>query len=335
MNTIRVLSIFFVLLVFQSCTDSRWQVDTSSVNYSGEIMRLDRELFSNRPINPEYLQSLTPKYGEFLNNYLTDIMRVGKVNNPMTAELFNRFLTDPTWIGLQEIIEKHYPDLDSESARLENAFKHYAILFKQKQLPQIVAYNSGFNVGIYPTHDYLGIGLEWYSGGDLDILDRLPPDLFPQYKRDKMKPEYLVPNALKGWLFVEHQSVKNGESLLNRMVFAGKILFTAHILLEELPDGELINYSDDQLQWCQNQEFQVWNYLLENDLLFSEEAREVEKMMNDGPFTPGMPPESPGGVGNWIGYQMVKAFMERNDKITLPELLHLKNDKVFLKAYKP
>lgn len=323
------------LLFLAGCTDSRWEIDTSKIEYDGTMHRLDKALFSKKPITSAGLEALKSEYGDFLNMYLVNIMQVGPVDNPMTAGLLNDFLTDPTWVGLEKIIQKKHPNLASESKQLEKAFKRYAVFFDETQLPKIIAYNSGFNVGIYPTPGYLGIGLEWYSGSELDIMNRLPPTLFPQYQRDKMKPKYLVPNALKGWLKVKYKDLAAGGDLLNRMIFSGKILFLTDILLENVSSADLLNYSQKQIAWTRDQEYEIWNYFLENDLLFSKDAREINKMMGDGPFTPGMPRESPGGVGNWIGYKMVKTFMENHPEITLPELMKIENNKRFLKDYKP
>lgn len=336
MNISRYLLVLISFLLFQSCNDSKWKADVSNVDYNGEIARLDLAVFNlGSDLTKSDLLELQKEYHGFLNVYLTQIMQVGEAENAMTASLFQRFVTDPNWIELQEVIEKKHPNLDEESANLERAFKRYSVLFKESDLPEIVAYNSGFNVGIYPEKEFLGIGLEWYSGNDLKIFDRLPPDLFPQYKRDKMMPEYMTINALKGWLIVRFQDKLNGQSLLNRMAFSGKINYIAAALHQDLSDRIVLNYSEEQLEWCDNQEYEVWKFILENDLIFSVDAMAVNKMMNDGPFTPGMPPESPGGVGNYMGYEMVKAFMDRNENLTLAELLNMKNDREFLKHYKP
>lgn len=336
MNIPRLILVLISFTLFQSCTDSRWKADIAKVEYNGEILRLDKAVFSlDDGFSEKDLMLLKPDYGDFLDIYLINIMQIGSADNPMTANLFARFLNDPDWIALQELIEKKHPNLEKESAGLENAFKRYAVHFQETDLPKIVAYNSGFNVGIYPEKNYLGIGLEWYSGNDLEIFKRLPPDLFPQYKRDKMMPEFMAINALKGWLYMTYQDKLHGESLLNRMAFAGKIHFIASVLMEEVSDRQLLNYTQQQIEWCERQEYEVWKYLLENDLIFSEGAKEVSTLMNDGPFTPGMPPESPGGVGNYIGYKMIKSFMERSKEVSLEQLINMENDREFLNNYKP
>ncbi|MCA1762864.1 MAG: hypothetical protein ABR574_03945 [Cryomorphaceae bacterium] len=281
------------------------------------------------------MDKVAAKYGDFASIYSGEIMQVGAIDNPMTAELLGRFSSDPTWVELQAQIEKQFPDLSNQSRELESAFKRYSILFDADTLPKLVAYNSGFNIGIYPTPNWLGIGLEWYAGTDYPLIKRLPPDLFPQYKRDKFKPGYLVPNALKGWLLMRFQDEISEESLLGRMVFSGKILYITSVLMEEESDARLLNYTPEQYQWCTDESFSIWRNLVERDLLFDTDAMEINKWMNDGPFTPGMPPESPGGVGNWIGLEMVKAYMDKNENTNLVELMANKNNREFLKYYKP
>lgn len=324
-----------LVIILSSCQNDRWDVDVSDLSYDQEILRLDQAVFELDVRSEENtLLMLRDTYGEFLDIYLEEIMRVGPVDNPMTGPLLSQFTSDPNWRTLQNDIDKKHPNMDVESDNLGAALKRYSKHFNVDSLPKLVAYNSGFNVGVYPSSRWLGIGLEWYSGTELPILKQLPPEMFPQYKRDKMNPDYLCTNALKGWLMVKHQSQLNGEDMLSRIVYGGKILFVADKLLE-VEEATLLNYSEAQLNWCKNHNIDVWKHLLENDLLFSLDVMQINKMVSDGPFTPGMPPESPGGVGNWLGLEMVSAFMDENDEVTLKQLMEMKNDREILKYYKP
>lgn len=336
MSRFTLIFIWSFLLTLAACSDSRWDVDTSAVDSDLIFHRLDRDIFSeDYQSQKEKMNTIAEKYGNFAQIYTTDIMQAGPVDNPMTAELLNRFSSDPNWRELQNQIDNTFPNLNAEEEALESAFKRYAVFFKADTLPQLVAYNSGFNIGIYPTPQWLGVGLEWYAGSDYPLIKRLPPDLFPQYKRNKFKPKYLVPNALKGWLLVRFQEEMGEENLLGRMVFSGKILFLTSVLMEAKSDARLLNYTDKQYQWCTDESYSIWKHLVESDLLFTSDVMEINKWMNDGPFTPGMPPESPGGVGNWIGFEMVKAYMEENENASLSELMANTNHREFLKYYKP
>jgi hypothetical protein len=322
-----------LIVALSACSEDRHQVDTSAVEYSAEFLRLDQAIFESPDnLNSMEIAMLEKQYGTFLPVYFTSIMQMPPPDNPMLPEFLTRFTEDPIWQQLQTDIEMAYPDLSAQQEKLEGALKSYAVHFNEDSLPRLVAYNSGFNVGIYPSDEWLGVGLEWYLSPDNEVVKRLPPDLFPQYKRNKMKPEYLVVNALKGWLFFKFRD-RQEEDMLGNMVFSGKMLYITKALMD-VNNADLLNYSPAQLEWTEDSEYAIWTYLLENDLVFSTDFRQINKMMNDGPFTPGMPPESPGGVGNWLGLQMVEAFMKENDKLTLQDLIKADKRRI-LEHYKP
>lgn len=328
---IATLSCFILFLA--ACSGDRHGVDTSAVEYHAAFLRLDRAIFrSPGTFDSEDIATAQKEFGSFLPVYFTRIMQMPPPDNPMLPEFVNRFTGDPVWQRLQGDIESAYPELSEVEEQLGNALKSYAVHFSEDSLPRLVAYNSGFNVGIYPSPHWLGVGLEWYLSPQNKVVEQLPPDLFPQYKRDKMRREYLSVNAMKGWLFFKHQSL-SGEDMLSSMVFSGKMLYITRALME-VSDANLLNYSTDELAWVEESEYSIWTHLVENDLVFSTDFMQVNKMMNDGPFTPGMPPESPGGVGNWLGLRMVESFMKENKEITLPQLLVAGNRQI-LEHYKP
>ncbi len=311
-------------------------MDTSNVAYEPVFSRLDREVFAIEPHDAlDGHSKLSEKYGEVYSDYIEDIMRIGLTDNPMTASLLMRFTTDKPWLGLQEQVENAFPQMDAFEQELGEGMKRYAMHFNDRQLPQLVAYNSGFNVGIYPADAWLGIGLEWYAGSDHKWVKQLPPDLFPQYKRDKMQPEYLVPNALRGWLLFRFREMAGEEELLAEMIFAGKVAYITKALLQHNDERRVMNYTEAQLAWSREKEYDVWKSLIERDIIFTTDLMEINKLLNDGPFTPGMPQESPGGIGQWLGYRMVDAFMENNGDMGLAELMQLKDNRQILKQYKP
>lgn len=326
MERITTVAVYCLLFFLLSCSGDRYEIDTSSVDYSPDFLRLDRVVFEEAGISD------AQEFGSFLNVYTVDIMQMPPPDNPMLKEFLKRFTGDPTWQKLQASIDQVYPDLSVQEAELAEALRAYSVHFGESKLPKLVAYNSGFNVGIFPSEEWLGVGLEWYLSPDNEVVKQLPAELFPQYKRDKMKPQYLTVNAFKGWLFFKHQDLL-GENMLASIVFNGKMLYIASVLME-VSDADLLNYADPQLEWAEDSEYAIWTYLLENDLVFSTDFRQINKMINDGPFTSGMPAESPGGVGNWLGLQMVEAFMNTNDQLTLQDLL-VAGDRQILETYKP
>jgi len=58
--------------------------------------------------------------------------------------------------------------------------------------------------------------------------------------------------------------------------------------------------------------------------------------MNDGPKTITMGEKSPGFIGQFVGWQIVKKWMEQDAKRTLPLLLQTPPKQIFEEAkYKP
>jgi len=50
-----------------------------------------------------------------------------------------------------------------------------------------------------------------------------------------------------------------------------------------------------------------------------------------------MPPEAPGRTANWIGWKIVKAYMNRHPEVTPADLLNIKESQKILDGsrYKP
>ena len=98
-----------------------------------------------------------------------------------------------------------------------------------------------------------------------------------------------------------------------------------------------IGYTSEQLNWCYASEAQIWSYFVNNEILYSADFQMIKRFTMDGPFTNAFSKDSPGGVGTWIGLQIVKNYMEHNPEISLTELLLEKDSqKILTKSrYKP
>lgn len=330
-----VLALAAVLLSASGCGDDRFEADVSKSNLKLTVNRLDRDLFVGTAASADSLNAaLVEKYGLFYRLYLEDIIRVGSPDNPMISVGLNEFRNNPAIREIQQHIAEVFSDFSPYNQQLEEAFKRYRYFFPQAVIPEIVTYNGGFNYGIYPTDSTLGIGLEWYLGPDNEVVGRLAPEIFPQYKRDNMAPKYLGIDAVKGWLMVSNAGLLE-DNLLSSMIFHGKILFVCSKLFPEQPIADVLSFSEKQLDWCRKNEFFIWSHLVENELIYSKSNSEIAKLINDGPFTPGMPPESPGGVGKWVGLQMVSAYVDKHPEVSLLDLLKKQDPTIYLKSYKP
>ena len=324
-------------ILMTGCTQERHtKVETDGVQLHVEIGRLDRALFR---APPESLQVASraayAQYGEFYRVYIEDILQGAPLGDPQLTMVLGRFVQDPDWRSTQQAVDSVLGDMEPERADLEEAFKRLKVLFPDSLTPKVVAFNSGFNFGIYPTDSVLGVGVEWFIGADHPMIGILAPEAFPKYVKDRMRPDMLVPSAVKGWLLVHYTRDIRGADVLTNLVETGKVMALLNALLPDAEPAALFAFSKEHLAWCEANEYAIWKEIVSKDQLFSKKADDIGRLMNDGPFTNGLPRESPGHIGEWIGYRLVDAYMKENPNVSFAQLFALDDPRTILKNYKP
>ena len=86
--------------------------------------------------------------------------------------------------------------------------------------------------------------------------------------------------------------------------------------------ADALGYTEEQLQWLENNEKEIWNKMLGAKMVFDVSETLVEKFVSPAPFTSPLTPESPGRAGRFIGYELVKAYLKDNPKASLTDLLN-------------
>ena len=112
-------------------------------------------------------------------------------------------------------------------------------------------------------------------------------------------------------------------SLLAKMVYNGKIMYFMKVSLPEVADSLIVGYSTGQMEWAETNQPGVWAYFLENNLLYETDYKRIQKYLTDAPFTPGLGENSKSApkLGIFIGWQIVKKYMERNPETSLQLLM--------------
>jgi len=103
-------------------------------------------------------------------------------------------------------------------------------------------------------------------------------------------------------------------------------------------DAVKIGYSEEKLNWAKASEEDVWRYFIEKDILYSTESKLNQRFIDLAPFSKfylSFDNESPGRMGVYIGWQIVRAFMRNND-VSLQALMQMNEEEIFKKSkYKP
>ncbi len=333
---IRALFFLSTIAVGTGCRGGRHTPDVPKVDLTIRLERLDQDLFrSAKDSASNFNLRLYATYGSFYKDYVERVLQAGPVDDPRLPIALTRFVMDPDWSNVQQHADSLLDDMEPQRAELEEAFERLKTFFPDSIVPRIVVFNSGFNYGVIPTDSVLGIGIEWFVAKDSKVSSYLAPETFPQYMKDRMRPEMLVPSAVKAWLQVHYTHDVRGEDVLTNLVEIGRVMYLLDALLPETNDASKFAFTDAQLKWCEDNEFNTWKELIAKEQLYSKKQEDIDRLLNDGPFTNGFPKESPGHIGEWLGYRMVKSYMDDHSEITIPELFRKTDARSVLKCYKP
>ncbi len=324
------------ILFFTSC-DNKKEVDVSNIQADINIQRFEQDFFKVDTANiPAALQTLEAEYPIFLPLYMKNIMQFGWPLDSAGKNIkeVKLFLTNDAIQELYEETQKIFSNNEILEERLKDAVKHLKYYFPEIETPKIITFISEFAYANIKYEKGIAIGLDMYLGKDFKYYPSLG---FPQFISRKLTPEYILPNTVQNILQDQYPEVEDHSKLIEKMVDQGKILYVMDYILPQVADSIKIGYTQEQMEWCRNNEAEMWTFFLKHDLLYSSEYMEIRKYITEAPTTPGMPHNSPGKVGVWMGWQIVKSYMDKNPDITLKQLMESEdNQQIFLTSgYRP
>lgn len=325
---IRLYSIILLLIgssLLYSCKKNHYRVNTSSIKVDIKIKRLEMDLFSLDPdkIIPS-IPSLKTKYDGFLQLF-SYVINTGDINDKSFGDFLLSFCSDKMNNDVFKLTIKKYPDLKPLEEGLKEAFRHYLYYFPGKTIPGVFTCTTGFNNSIITGDSLLGIGLDRYLGADCQYYPRLK---IYKYISEKMAPDYIIPDCIYGWGSSEWEfpALKYpADNVLSEIIHEGKLKYFEKCMLPETPDEIIFGFTPAQLKFCKNNEGQMWQYLIENNLLFSSDQLTIRKFIGEAPFTSFFSKESPGKAASWIGFRIVESYMMKSSGTKLEEMIRNTN----------
>ncbi|HTA60996.1 MAG TPA: hypothetical protein VK835_01010 [Bacteroidia bacterium] len=332
------LLLVFWVVVFSSCSHNRLKdVDVSNIQIAPvKILRLDQDIFFIKPDSFETsANKMKVKYGNFYNSFIFNVINHGEehdsvykalkffVQDKDMKEVFNQTQTIFT---TQEI-----SDIEN---RLADGFKHLKYHLPQTALPkQYVSFISGFNCNVSTIDSTMGISLEAYLGSQNKFYQMLQ---LPKYKTRCMNKDYVVADAVRGWLIHCYDKNEQLNNLLNHMMFYGKLYYALDAALPNVEDSIKIQYSTTHMQYCKTFKKNLWAYFTANNRLYNNDLKELAPFVSDGPFTSEISKDCPPRIAAYVGWQVVRAYMDKNPKVTVEQLMNTDAQLILSKSkYKP
>ena len=299
--------------------------------------RLDQVLFNLDTSHiKDTLLGMNPRY-PFISEVLLQQMLAIDSSNIEAALL--SFLTAyrPIFTAVQKI---NAPV--SAHPRLQTLFKNVHYYFPDYPLPKKIIYFIGPLDGFGNSigADYMAIGLQMFLGDTSSwYQSEQIKKYFPPYMSRNFTPRFIPITAAKNLLQDIAPNSNLTQGLIIEMIEMGKRQYILKKVLPENNDADLFGYSASQYAATIKAEQDIWNYLLKMNLVYAKDPKVASQLLNEGPFSLYFGNEIPGNVGIFIGYQIVKSWMEQQsekEQSNLIALLQLPAEKIFAESkYKP
>lgn len=338
-STLNLIILCLIVNFLTGCKHDRFDIDTSKVAISPvEFKRLDKDIFSlNEAKISEQTLDMQKRYHLFYDRYISSILNNAGVNDSLYSTSLLKFIHDKDMSQAYNDLKKVYTDNDVEllGDEMTEVVKRFKVYFPKRKIPkQFVTFMSGFNYNVVYVDSTLGIGLDMYLGSNNPFYSALQ---FPKFRTLSMNKQNVLPDAVRGWVITEFDKADPVNNLLNHMIFYGKIFYVCDALLPNVHDSLKIGYTSAQLKYCTTYEKNLWGFFAKDNKLYENDMKIIAEFTNDGPFTGSISKECPPRIAMWIGWQIVKSYMDHNDKVTLEDLMN-ENDaqKILSKSkYKP
>ena len=312
-----------MLLMMTGCNNNALDVDTSDIKTEPlRLMRLEDDVFAITEENiDEKTELIKNKYGEYFDHYLMGFLCRNGTSDSLYKPTMLSFVSDRDVLECYRYVQKMFPDevLQEMLPELDQCVKRFRYHFPGLQLPRRwVTCLTGWNYSMAYLDSNLVTGLDMYLGDTAKFYAMLR---YPQYQVRRMNRTYMLPDIARGWLLTEFDKAPSQNTLLHHTIFYGKLFYAVNALLPDMPDSLIIGYTPEQMQYCKTYEKQLWKYFADKNRLFENNMNTVRELTSEGPFTGAISKDCPPRIAMWVGWQIVRNYMEKNPEIKLASLM--------------
>ena len=337
-NIKRLAGFFLLVCILFSCNNKNIP-DVSGIKVDLKVQRFEKDFFSIDSNNIlKEMQRLTTTYPLFINDFRQQILGFYNTTPPDSLTKYLRlFIRDYRFV--KDSAEKVFADFEPQAKEIKKGLQFVKYYFPEYKAPEkIITFIGPFDgYSDVITADAFAVGLQLHLGSNFSFYKSdISRDLFPDYIAQRFTPEHIPVNCIKNIVDDLYPDKSVGKALIEQMVEKGKRLYLLDKFLPYTPDYLKIGYTKTQLKDCYTNEAVIWDFFLNNGLLNSTDQNIVKNYIGEGPKTQELGEGSPGNIGAFSGWQIVKKFLEKNPKISLQELMKTDAREIYsLSKYKP
>ena len=315
----KILVLLFSAFILLSCGgESDVEKEISKISVDISVIRFEQEFASS---NATDLPRLKQEFPMFFSPSTPDSIWLNRMQEPLQQEVTNE-------------ISKKFPDATILVDQVGPLLQHVKYYFPRTKTPTIVTLNNDVDYAnrVIVADTLLLLSLDNFLGADHYFYTDMT-----KFITANLRPEQLLPSIASKYAD-KYVVPPKQNAFLEQLIYQGKKLYLQDLWLPKVDDADKIGYSQEQLDWAYDNEDQIWRYFIEKELLFSTDPKLVPRFISPAPFSKfylELDNKSPGMAGRFIGWQIVRSFMEKNE-ITPQQLMVYDAKELYnLSKYKP
>lgn len=288
---------FSIIALGIACNkDSKIEQDIAKIDVNFKVERFDEQFTKAQP---------------------SDLPKL-KVSFPF---LFSKHVSDSVWIyNMKDTLQQHllqevelkFSNFDPYANNIKSLFQHLKYYDKTFSVPRVITLTNyvDYRNKTIVTDTIVLIALDNYLGKEHEFYSEIP-----KYLSQNMEPNQIV-SDMASEFSQKYIYQSQNKTLLDDMIFYGKQLYFKDKMIPFESDAEKIGYTQEQLDWAISNESYIWRYFIEKELLYSTDNKLPSRFINSAPFTKfylELDSESPGRLGQYMGWQIVRSYMEHNN----------------------
>ncbi len=318
MNKFLIVIIVIASLTLSCNSDSKLEQEISEIDISFTTERFDQLFGSSSQSN---LPRLKKAYPFLFPKQFNDSIWIAEINDTLQQQLRSE-------------VSKAYSNFKNTEDKIHSLFQHLKYHFKAFNTPRVITVTSNveYRNKVIVTDSIVLIALDTYLGAHHEFYDNIHQYIKQNFEATQIVPD-LAEHYAKKQIF-QHQR----KTLLDEMIYSGKVLYFRDAMLPNILDEHKIGYTKEDYEWAQANESNIWRHFVEKELLFSTDTKLASRFINPAPFSKfylELDVESPGRIGQYIGWQIVRAYM-KNNTVSLQDMLNKEADEIFTNSkFKP
>ena len=312
--------VFLILfLFFLSCQNENSKKDKiEALPISLKFDRFDLKFYDQ---SPEVIPQLKKEYPFLFPKQFSDSVWIDRQN-------------DSLQLLLQDAVAKVFSEIQPLEKKVSSLFKLIKYYFPRTKIPQIITLtnNVDYQIKTVYSDSLLLLSLDTFLGEDHPLYEGIP-----NYIRKELDQKYIPSQIVEKFTSYIMPPPEN-RTFLAQMLYEGKKMYLQDLLLPDQKDAIKMAYTEEELEWVKENEVYIWQYFIEKQVLYQTDPEWVERFLEPAPFSKfylQLDNESPGRIGRWIGWQIVRKYREQHET-TIEDLIKLPAQQLFNQSkYKP